>query len=106
MRKCDNQSVVAAIMSRTSHDKHLLHCLFFPEASWDCKLVASHIPGIHNDLVDDLSRNRLLSFLQKAPAMSPTPHIIPQPLRDLLFEPVDWMLTAWRSRFASILRLA
>ena len=105
MCKCDNQSVVAAIKSRTSHNQtvmHLLRCLFFFEASWDCKLVASYIPGIHNELADDLSRNRLLSFLQKAPAMAPTPCTISQPLRDLLLKPAS---AAWRTRFTSTLRL-
>ena len=107
MCKCDNQSVVAAITLRTSHNKtimHLLHCL---KASWDCKLhvVPSHIPGKHDELADDLSRNRLLSFPQKAPSMAPTPCTIPQPLRDLLLDPVDWTSAAWRTRFTSSLRL-
>ena len=73
MCKWDNQSAVAAIMSRTSHDKsimHLLRCLFFFEVNWDWKLVVSYIPGIQNDVADDLSRNHLLSFLQKMPTMS------------------------------------
>ena len=66
MCRCDNQAVVAVITSRTSHDKrvmHLLRCLFFLEASSDCHLVASHIPGRHNELADDLSRNHLYIFL-------------------------------------------
>ena len=49
--KCDNQSLVSVIMSRTSRDKpimHLLRCLFFLEASFDCHLVASYIPGAVN----------------------------------------------------------
>ena len=106
--KCDNQSVVSVIMSRTSRDKptmHLLRCLFFLEASFDCHLVASYIPGAVNELADDLSRNRLSSFLQRAPSMSRTPCAVPQQLKELLFHPIDWTSVAWRNRFTDILRL-
>ena len=67
--KCDNEAVVAVVTSRTSQNKavmHLLRCLFFLEASFDCHLIATHIPGVYNELADDLSRDRLSSFLQKA----------------------------------------
>ena len=58
--KTDNAAVVAVIATRTSRDKHimqLLRCLFFLEAKDDCHLVASHIPGVHNELAAHLSRN-------------------------------------------------
>ena len=41
----------------------MLRCLFFVEAQCQCTIVASHIPGQHNDLADDLSRNRANIFL-------------------------------------------
>lgn len=91
--KCDNESVVAVISSRTSKNPsvmHLLRCLFFFEASFNFCLSAIHIPGVQNDLADDLSRNRLSLFLQKAPALQSDPTGIPQELRDLLFNHIDW----------------
>ena len=110
MCKWDNVAVVTVIGSRTSRNKavmHLLRCLFFLEASFDCHLLASHIPGVQNELADDLSRNRLTSFLQKAPpSMSPTPCLVPQYLRDLLFHAIDWTSPSWRMQFANILRQA
>ena len=46
MCRCDNEAVVAVIITRTAHDKglmQLLRCLFFLEARFDCHLLASHI---------------------------------------------------------------
>ena len=71
MCRCDNEAVVVVITTRTAHDKRimqLLRCLFFLEARFDCHLLASHIPGIHNELTDHLSRNRASVFLQRAPS--------------------------------------
>ena len=67
---CDNQAAVCAIAARSCQDAkmmHLLRCLFFLEACCQFELVASHVPGIHNGLADDLSRNRLSSFFLKVP---------------------------------------
>ena len=95
--KCysDNQAVVAVVQSRTSRDSdimHLLRCLSFIEARFEFCMSADYIPGKCNDLADDLSRNHLSSFLQKAVNASPQPTAIPQPLRDLLMvEKPDWL---------------
>ena len=107
--KCDNESVVAVIASRTSKNiavMHLLRCLFFFEASLNFCITATHLPGAQNELADDLSRNRLSDFLQKAPSMQPGPCGIPQELRELLFSPLDWTSPSWRLRFSTILRMA
>ena len=75
---CHNEAVVAVITSRGSRDKelmHLLHCLFFLEASFQFSLVASHIPGANNTRADDLSRDNLPAFLQGA-----EPDVDSQPL--------------------------
>lgn len=104
----DNQAVVAVIRSRTSKDPdlmHLLRSLSFIEARYEFFLSAKYIPGSCNELADDLSRNRLSSFLQKASNMSLKPTTIPQPLRDLLFiEKPDWLSPSWTQLFNSILR--
>ena len=56
-------------------------------------LTASHIPGVYNDLADDLSRNRLPSFLCKMPNVDCTPSIIPHSLLQWLLHPnLDWTL--------------
>ena len=103
MCRCDNEAVVAVITTRTAHDKglmQLLRCLFFLEARFDCHLLASHIPGIHNELADHLSRNRASVFLQRAPpAMAPSPRQVRQDLRTLVLGLLDWTSAAWRRQF-------
>ena len=85
--RCENMAVVYILTSRTSRNKatmHLLRCLFFIEASFECRITATHIPGVHHDLADDLSRDRRSSFLHNLPTAHYTPQIIPQELVDLL----------------------
>lgn len=63
-------AVVQVLNAHTAHDEHLMHllrCLLFIEASYNFVLVAAHIPGVHNELTDDLSCDHLSSFLPKAP---------------------------------------
>jgi len=108
--KChsDNQAVVAVMQTRTSRDPnimHLLRCLSFVEARFEFYLSAEYIPGSQNDLADDLSRNRLSSFLQKATRVSLKPTAIPQSLRDLLLvEKPDWLSQSWTHLFNNTLR--
>ena len=102
---CDNQSVVHDLQSRSSrhpHMMHLLRCLFFLEARYRIDLVCVHIPGVLNDLADDLSRDRLASFHHKVPAADSDPTPIPQQLIDLLMDPSsDWLSPSWTGLFAS-----
>jgi len=108
--KChsDNQAVVAVMQTRTSRDPnimHLLRCLSFMEARFEFYLSAEYIPGSQNDLADDLSRNRLSSFLQKATRVSLKPTAIPQSLRDLLLvEKPDWLSQSWTHLFNNTLK--
>ena len=65
---CDNTAVVSVLNSRYSQDKMLLQTLrglFFTEANFQFQPSAVHLPGTHNGLADDLSRNHLSSFLRK-----------------------------------------
>ena len=91
---CDNQAVVCAIAAQSCQDAklmHLLHCLFFIEACCQFELVVRYVPGIHNDLPDDLSRNRLASFLSKVPQASQEQTPIPPQLPQVLLDPsLDW----------------
>ena len=47
------------------------------EAKHQFTMSIVHIAGVDNDLADDLSRNQLPSFLQKAPQAQPLPTPIP-----------------------------
>ena len=105
---CDNQAVVAVMQSRYSRDNELMHLLcslFFIEAMYGFQITAVHVPGSHNILADDLSHNRLPSFLSKAPtAMDPEPTPIPEGIMDLLGSAQgDWSSESWTSAFSSFL---
>ncbi len=105
---CDNQVVVAALQSRSSRDPgvmHLLRCLVFVEAQLGCYLQGRYISTEANHLADDLSRNRVLSFLSKVPAAdrhaTPVPHQLPQLL---LNQQADWVSQHWRRQFSDIFK--
>ena len=86
---CDNQAAVQVITARACRDPSLMHlvrCLFFFEAHFQFELVAVHIPGASNTLADDLSRNRLTSFLSKAPSADQVPTPVPPQLPPLLLD--------------------
>ena len=58
----------------TSRDEtlvHLLRCLLFIEAHYQCYLYPTYIHTKANHLADDLSRNSLSSFLSKVPQANP-----------------------------------
>ena len=100
---CDNQAVTMMLASRTSKEPHLMHllrCLFYIEAENHFTLSVTHISGETNTLVDDLSHNRLSSFLQKSPQASPLPTPIPSSLPDLLLNSTAmWTSPNWMRRF-------
>ena len=91
---CDNAAVVAVVNSRCCKDKNLmqlLRCLFFIEAHFQFKIAATHIPGSHNDLADDLSRNRGASFKSKMRSADTNSSLIPISLLQWLLRPkLDW----------------
>ena len=61
---CDNQAAVHAVSSRSCRDAQmmcLVRCRFFFEALFDFQLIAAYLPGVQNDLADDLSCDRLSS---------------------------------------------
>ena len=103
---CDNQAVVVCLRSRTSRHPTLMHLirnLLYIEARLGFYLTPVYIDTHANHLADDLSRNRLSSFLIKVPQASPAPTPIPTPLWDLLLDPqADWTSPQWRPRFNCI----
>ena len=105
---CDNQVVVAGLRSRTSKQEHIMHllrCLVFIEARHQFHIKPEYINTSHNHLADDLSRNKLSSFLSKAPLADrhPTPPS-PSLLALLLDTSLDWTSPRWRHQFKDILK--
>ena len=103
--RCDNTAVVTIINSCYSKDPTLmqmLRCLFFIEAYYQFTLSATHLPGMSNDLADNLSRNRLQSFLHKMGGQQTTQTIIPDSLLQwLLHQHMDWTSQTWMQQFGS-----
>ena len=67
---CDNQVVVACLRSRSSRSPglmHLLRCLVFVEAQYNCFLLPTYIE------TSDLSRGRVCSRGRPSPITSPPP---------------------------------
>ena len=106
---CDNQVVVAALRSRSSKSKgimHLLRCLVFVEARQRCYLNPVYIDTKSNHLADDLSRNRLSLFFSKVPHADPNPTPVSQPLLNLLLNPqADWTSPHWSHQFNDIFNM-
>ena len=100
---CDNEAVTHVVRSRSSKNPqlmHLLRCLFFIEAECAFALSLVHIAGVDNDLADDLSRDKLSSFLAKVPQAQPLPTPLPPPLLELLFDTEGtWTSPIWTQRF-------
>jgi len=68
---CDNQVVVAFLCSHSSSQPslmHLIRCLVYIEARFGFTVHPTYIDTKSNHLADDLSRNRLNSFVQGPPS--------------------------------------
>jgi len=107
--RCDNESVVAVVNSRTSRDPglmHLLRCLAFVEAHWGFYSRAVHLPGVENSLADDLSRDRLERFLASSHSvLSQVPTTIPSNLLEVVCNSrPDWTSPAWSQCFSSCVK--
>ena len=95
---CDNLAVVEVINRGCSKDEHLAHllrCIHFTEAKFNFTLVARHVEGVANDKADDLSRNRLSSFLSKVPEADNRPTQIPPWLEQLGTVTGEWTNKTW-----------
>jgi len=62
---------------------HLMRCLAYIQARWQVSVVAEHIPGIHNNLADALSRDKLSTFHSLFPQANSQPTPIPEAIMDL-----------------------
>ena len=66
--------------SKDSLVMHLLRCLWLFVALYDIDIVAKHIAGATNQVVDMLSRNRSDQFLSQYPQVSRFPAPLPPSL--------------------------
>ena len=108
--RCDNQAVVKVLSICCCRDQKLMHLmryLFFFKAHFQFHMISSHIRGSSNDLADDLSRNNLLSFLQKSGTQAPASPI-PRELLDMLilFCQLKVSLTLRNIYYVSIFQIA
>ena len=104
MAYCDNSAVVAVVNRRYCRDKimmQLLRCLFFVEAYLQFEISASHIAGLHNELADDLSRNRLPAFLKKKPDANVVSSVLPISLLQWLLSNQEWTSPTWMRQFTT-----
>ena len=89
--RCDNEAVVHILNTRTSKVPvlmHLLRDLLFSAARFSFSFSAKHVPGIHNEIADALSRFRWQEFWRLAPQANPQPTPLPQLLLDQLTSPL------------------
>ena len=87
-------------MPQPAYDASVTVLVFF-EAWFSFELVASYLPGRENVLADDLSCNRLTTFLSKA--QLPDPELAPlhQDIPGLLLDHAGWNSPHWMT-FAAI----
>ena len=106
--RTDNRSVVDVMQSRSSPDPeimHLLRCILFILACFQCQVKVEHIPGVLNTAADALSRNSLQVFQQCVPSAHSQPSIVPVAVSQMLMgEKLDWLSPVWRSMLVSICR--
>ena len=85
---CDNQSVIDIIFKGRSKETYILKLM---RRLVMCSLVnnfvmySKHIPGIHNDIADSLSRLQLQRFRELAPGADRHQTMCP-PLHQVLWE--------------------
>ena len=106
---CDNQAVVAALGSRSCRDSHCVHLLrelVFVEAQHAFRLQPVYIQSAANDLADDLSRNKLSSFLLKVPQAGMATSLPTALVSLLLDQSQDWTSPTWLRQFSAIFSTA
>ena len=107
---CDNAAVVSQLNklhARNIRASHMLRCLAYLQAVYDCRLRAVHVVGTRNSSADELSRNKVDSFLGKQPQVSPAPTQVPLTWVNLIGQPnPDWTSAHWRAMFNDSLKQA
>lgn len=89
--RSDNEAVVHILLSRTSKVPcimRLLRLLLSAAARFNFTFTSQHIPGIHNNIADALSRFHWQDFRRLAPWAHPYPVPVPHQLWELLIPPL------------------
>ena len=89
--RSDNEAVVHILRSRTSKVPcimRLLRHLLSAAARFNFTFTSQHIPGIHNNIADALSRFHWQEFRRLAPLAQPYPVPVPHQLWELLIPPL------------------
>lgn len=103
----DNMAVVAVLQQRSAKSPplaHLLRCIALFSAYHSFHFSAMHVPGVHNEVADALSRNKaanVASFTSQAPQFH-----LPQHLHRFLISErpdPDWGSQAWTELFITSL---
>ena len=109
---CHSDNVAAVMHVNRLHARdpmacHLLRCLAFFQALYECRLRAIHIPAAGNGLADLLSRNNAPMFLHRMSSVCRSPTQVPPDLCKLLCQHTpDWTSLQWRELFSSFWRQA
>lgn len=67
---------------------HLLRDLVLPATRFSFSYSVKHVPGLHNEIADALSRFLWQEFWRLAPQANPQPTPLPQLLQDQLTSPL------------------
>ena len=102
----DNTAAVAAINNNSSkvrESAHLLRCLAFLSARFQCQITAKHLPGSHNNISDAISRNQLSQLWILSPQANLTPTQLSEEVIQLLIaERPDWTSQRWSTLWNTI----
>ena len=108
--RCDNQTVVSALVKSSSRDKivmQLLRVLHFVAVFYSFTWVSTHIPGVSNVAADALSRDSMPKNHCLSLQLNEQPAAIPLQFLELLLSPhLDRSSHNWRRRLAVSLRQA
>ena len=74
-------------------------------AYFDVSIMATHVPGAHNNTADHLSRNNMTEFWQSKLNLSPLPHALPTSLLQLVTPKApDWTSPKFNSLFQQVIK--
>ncbi len=96
VRQHSSGAIVNSGTSKNPHATNLVRCLSFLAATYEFRMSAVHLRGIHNTLADALSRNNLNLFRSLHPQANRDAVPIPTAALDLiLLQEPDWTTKDW-----------
>ena len=105
---CDNAAMVSQVNRLHARDpqaSHMLRCLAYLQALYDCRFRAVHVAGSKNTEADHLSHDRVTSVRRQHPQASPAPSLAPPFLvRQITQQAPEWTSFCWRETFNAFWR--